>query len=155
MVRLKWIGRRPFVNSSPEQQRIRQKTVDEVLELFMATLKDIEDSDYLGLRNECLPKARQLESNMVTALKIALCQLDQPLTQAEKFEIYRAMQIELHGPGHFYCFPNGHPYVIGECGRAMQESTCPECGARVGGSHHHLVNGNQVDTEYDSLYGRR
>ncbi|KAF9139293.1 hypothetical protein BGX30_008146 [Mortierella sp. GBA39] len=106
--RLKWIGRRPFDKSSPEQQQTRQKTVDEVLEQFMTTLKEIEDSDQVGLRNMWLPKARELESSMVAAVKIALCQLDQPLTQAEKFEVFRAMQIELHGAGHFFRCPNGH-----------------------------------------------
>ncbi|KAG9063296.1 hypothetical protein KI688_004178 [Linnemannia hyalina] len=153
--RLKWIGRRPFDKRSPEQQQLRQKAVDEVLEQFMNTLKEIEDSDQIGLRNMWLPKARELESSMVTAVKIALCQLDQPLTQAEKFEVFRAMQIELHGAGHFFRCPNGHSYVIGECGGAMQESICPECGAGVGGRSHQLAEGNQVDTEYESFYRSR
>ncbi|OAQ22439.1 hypothetical protein K457DRAFT_84860 [Linnemannia elongata AG-77] len=65
------------------------------------------------------------------------------------------MQIELYGAGHFFRCPNGHSYVIGECGGAMQESTCPECGAPVGGRSHQLAAGNQVDTEYESFYQRR
>lgn len=34
--------------------------------------------------------------------------------------------------------PNGHVYIIGECGGAMQHGRCPECGAAIGGSGHEL-----------------
>jgi hypothetical protein len=30
--------------------------------------------------------------------------------------------------------PNGHPFAIGNCGGATQESKCPECGEAIGGS---------------------
>jgi hypothetical protein len=45
--------------------------------------------------------------------------------------------------GHLHQCPNGHFFVIGECGGAMQESRCMECGAVVGGAHHQLASGNQ------------
>jgi hypothetical protein len=32
----------------------------------------------------------------------------------------------------FEC-PNGHYYVIGECGGAMEKSKCPECKEEIGG----------------------
>lgn len=32
----------------------------------------------------------------------------------------------------------------GECGGAMEESSCPECGEIVGGTGHTLRTGNQV-----------
>ncbi len=44
---------------------------------------------------------------------------------------------------HWYECPNGHPYFIGECGVAMQEANCIECGARVGGIGHQLVGTNR------------
>lgn len=44
---------------------------------------------------------------------------------------------------HWYECPNGHPYFIGECGRAAGEATCIECGARVGGSEHRLIETNR------------
>ncbi|KAF8748917.1 P-loop containing nucleoside triphosphate hydrolase protein [Rhizoctonia solani] len=53
--------------------------------------------------------------------------------------------------GHFYQCPNGHPYVIGECGGAMQVSTCPECGAAIGGSHHRSLAGNTHANEFVNL----
>ncbi|KAG0223692.1 hypothetical protein BGW41_005428 [Actinomortierella wolfii] len=150
--RMKWIGRWPFDKSDPKQLQTRQMAIDQVLEPFMAALRAIENSD--RLRAEYLPKARQIESEIVTATKVALHQLHQPLTESEKFEIFLALQVQLSGTGHFYRCPNGHTYTIDRCGRAMQESTCPECGARVGGSHHQLTEGNQVDTEYESFYRR-
>jgi hypothetical protein len=45
--------------------------------------------------------------------------------------------------GHLYYCPEGHPYVIGECGGAMQMSRCPECGAAIGGGSHRLAVGNR------------
>jgi len=50
----------------------------------------------------------------------------------------------LDGNGHWFTCPNGHPYVIGECGGAVQESTCPECGHRIGGSGYQLASGNRA-----------
>jgi len=46
------------------------------------------------------------------------------------------------GPGHWFVCPRGHPYVIADCGGAMEESACPECGARIGGAQHALTQGN-------------
>jgi hypothetical protein len=40
---------------------------------------------------------------------------------------------------HWYECPNGHPYFIGDCGGAMQESRCIECHAPIGG-HSHMLN---------------
>lgn len=47
------------------------------------------------------------------------------------------------GAGHFYECPNGHPYVIDDCGGAMQESRCPEYGERIGGRSHTLTATNR------------
>ena len=40
--------------------------------------------------------------------------------------------------GHLYRCPNGHVYLIGECGMAMADGMCPECGATIGGGNHQL-----------------
>eukprot|EP00347_Sterkiella_histriomuscorum_P021254 403334658 len=53
-------------------------------------------------------------------------------------------------PGHYYKCPNGHYYVIGECGGAMEESKCPDCGAKIGGSYHTLASGNLHAGEFDN-----
>ena len=66
----------------------------------------------------------------------------QQVSSAEKRAVLDAMAKEFGGTtGHWYYCPNGHPFAIGECGGAMQTATCPECGARVGGTHHETVNG--------------
>jgi hypothetical protein len=44
---------------------------------------------------------------------------------------------------HWFECPNGHPFFIGECGRAMQTSVCIECGEPVGGSSHRLIASNR------------
>ena len=50
----------------------------------------------------------------------------------------------------WYQCPNGHAYVIGECGLAMIESRCPECGEKIGGKDHTLLATNKlVDFDLD------
>lgn len=45
--------------------------------------------------------------------------------------------------GRYQC-PNGHPYIITECGGATERSRCPECGAVIGGEMHRLDSSNRV-----------
>ncbi|KAF9975512.1 hypothetical protein BGZ73_000816 [Actinomortierella ambigua] len=149
---MQWIGLRPFDNTDQVQLQTRQKAADAVLGPFMDTLRWIKINENIGLRNECLPKARDYESRMVTAYKIALQQIQSPLTKDEKLQVFRAIQAKLGGSGHWYQCPNGHSYVIGECGGAMQESVCPECGASIGGRSHSLRSDNRRDQEFESMY---
>ncbi|CAM4510313.1 unnamed protein product [Caretta caretta] len=51
------------------------------------------------------------------------------------------------GRGHWYRCPQGHLYTIGECGRPMQQSSCPECGATIGGQNHTLTRDNVADDQ--------
>ena len=52
-------------------------------------------------------------------------------------------------PGHWFKCPQGHIYVITECGGAMEKSMCPDCGAMIGGENHDLVEDNQLASEMD------
>lgn len=52
-------------------------------------------------------------------------------------------------PGHWYKCPNGHVYLITECGGAMVSRRCPDCDATIGGGNHALASGNQVASEMD------
>jgi hypothetical protein len=70
--------------------------------------------------------------------------MKQQLDNSEIVDIVMAMNV-ISGynyggswSAHWFECPNGHPYFIGECGGAMQESNCPECGARIGGRSHVL-----------------
>ncbi|KAF3914466.1 hypothetical protein AA313_de0203493 [Arthrobotrys entomopaga] len=76
------------------------------------------------------------------------------VTDKEMKAIYEAMAREFSGTGHWYTCPNGHPFTIGECGRAMQLGTCNECGARIGGQHHQSVAGVRNDHEIETRMAR-
>ena len=64
-------------------------------------------------------------------------------------EVVRAMGYK---QGHWCKCPNGHIYLI-ECGGAMQQSRCNECGAEIGGGSHRLLASNSVATEMDGATG--
>ncbi|XP_064087988.1 NFX1-type zinc finger-containing protein 1-like isoform X2 [Macrobrachium nipponense] len=68
------------------------------------------------------------------------------ISDEERISILDAMGLK---QGHWYKCPNGHIYCITECGGAMVEANCPECGARIGGGSHSLRSDNQVATEMD------
>lgn len=63
------------------------------------------------------------------------------VTNEERMVVIAAMAREFHGTGHWYYCRNGHPFTIGECGGAMETSSCPECGAPVGGHDHETAEG--------------
>ncbi|GFS28363.1 NFX1-type zinc finger-containing protein 1 [Trichonephila inaurata madagascariensis] len=68
------------------------------------------------------------------------------VSDLEKQSILKAMGLS---KGHWYQCPNGHVYCITECGGAMVESQCNECGARIGGTSHRLLSDNRVATAMD------
>lgn len=68
------------------------------------------------------------------------------ITDTERKQIVRAIGL---AAGRWFKCPNGHYYVIGECGGAMQVSTCNECGAKIGGQNHALLGDNQFAGEMD------
>lgn len=63
------------------------------------------------------------------------------VTNEERKAVIAAMANEFQGTGHWYYCQNGHPFTIGECGGPTQVSTCPECGAPVGGQQHMAADG--------------
>ncbi|CAF3694346.1 unnamed protein product [Rotaria sp. Silwood1] len=62
------------------------------------------------------------------------------ITENERIAIVSALNMK---QGHWYICPNGHPYVITECGGANQESQCPDCRERIGGQNHRLLETNR------------
>lgn len=76
------------------------------------------------------------------------------ISDREKLQILNAFGM---AQGHWFKCPNDHIYVIGECGGAMEESRCNECGASIGGRSHRLRGDNSLATEMDGatrpLYG--
>ena len=49
----------------------------------------------------------------------------------------------------WYKCPNGHLYVVGECGGPMQQGICPECRAQIGGLNHIPANRNIAVNDLD------
>lgn len=68
------------------------------------------------------------------------------ITEEERKMIVSTMNMP---PGHWYKCPNGHVYIITECGGAMESRKCPDCSATIGGGNHSLASGNAVATEMD------
>ncbi|KAM3672048.1 LOW QUALITY PROTEIN: E3 ubiquitin-protein ligase RNF213-like [Ammospiza maritima maritima] len=50
-------------------------------------------------------------------------------------------------PFRWYECPNGHPCTVGECGRPMEKSRCPECHVIIGGRNHIPVKGFRRSSE--------
>lgn len=68
------------------------------------------------------------------------------ITDDERLMIVKAIGLN---KGHWYKCPNGHVYAIGDCGGAMEQSTCPECKVTIGGANHSLAQGNALASEMD------
>ncbi|KAF6032078.1 hypothetical protein EB796_009578 [Bugula neritina] len=77
-----------------------------------------------------------------------------PTMADNQFEVHqeairKALQKEGENPVAYRC-PNGHPYVIGDCGRPYYLATCHECGAQIGGQGHKAATGNAALATGDS-----
>lgn len=68
------------------------------------------------------------------------------ISEEERHMIVSAMKMPR---GHWHKCPNGHVYIITECGGAMQSGRCPDCNATIGGESHRLAEGNAVASEMD------
>lgn len=75
------------------------------------------------------------------------------ITEKERRMIHKAMSASFlpgyRGQGHWCKCPNGHIYVITECGGPMERATCPECKVNIGGQNHRHASGVTVASEMD------
>ena len=106
----------------------------------------LENTILLDELTAYLSPGRRLSDDEVADIEKSLNQIRQQcgltgLTPEERVMIVKAMNFS---QGHWFKCPNGHVYAIGDCGGAMQESKCPECNARIGGTQHRLLASNQV-----------
>ncbi len=51
--------------------------------------------------------------------------------------------------GRWFKCPNGHVYVVTECGGVTEIGKCNECGSTIGGENHQVLQFNQLATEMD------
>lgn len=109
-------------------------------------------AEQILLDQQLTKNVKVLNKEETTSIKTALQALAKKLdtgigiSDAERIEILQAFDMM---QGHWFKCPNGHVYVITECGGAMEESRCNECGARIGGGSHRLLADNQLATEMD------
>lgn len=68
------------------------------------------------------------------------------VSESEKTMIVKAMDLK---QGHWFKCPKGHIYCIDQCGGAMEEGKCPECGSMIGGTQHRLRDDNRLAGEMD------
>ena len=90
-----------------------------------------------------------MQEGVDAKLKDEAAQMKARCEKNEIKEVLKAMNV-VHGydygggwSSHWYECPNGHPYFIGECGRAMEQGNCIECEAQVGGGDHQLLSTNR------------
>jgi hypothetical protein len=137
-----------------------------VVRLQFRRFSAIEVREEKGLQGDMVGMLDWIESTAAAAadntfLQTQLAeanQLKQIITkQISKEEVKEVLQAMQEGGNRGYAYggswsahwfecPKGHPYFIGECGGAMEESICPECGATVGGTNHRLADTNRPAT---------
>lgn len=88
----------------------------------------------------------ELVQRKMEALKARLPCSGLGISEEERVQIVKAMGFPR---GHWFKCPNGHIYVISDCGGAMQRGTCPECKEVIGGTNHTLERSNQLASEMD------
>ncbi|OCH91424.1 P-loop containing nucleoside triphosphate hydrolase protein [Obba rivulosa] len=73
----------------------------------------------------------------------------QPLSLDEMTSVVKGL--DFSHAGHFYKCPNGHTFVIADCGGAAETSYCPECGQEIGGTGHRLLPSNSRAVEFEEI----
>jgi hypothetical protein len=105
-----------------------------------------------GLRDEAVrlwARARQL----APAYDVGLRRLIDAAETGHATDWAVAAMVSEVGRGKAFRCRNGHLYFIGECGGAMEESVCPDCGAGVGGGRHALRGDNTHAGDVDGTTG--
>lgn len=129
-----------FINLKCYSQKFFENLKRKVNTLYLASVafKQINFSDYLT----------ELDSSsyMLSQSRIDILHTIIPgIHQAKMKEI-----MNLVGGTWYHC-PNGHLYTIGECGRPMQQSSCPECNSMIGGANHISVANNTQFRGFDNI----
>lgn len=109
-------------------------TTDEKLKLERDSLLDW----VIRHRSEVVQRAQRERATAMKSLGV--------ISEEEKRAVIQAVmnaEGSTNPAGHLYECPNGHEYWVGECGGAMQQSRCMECGAVIGGLSHQLATGNR------------
>lgn len=106
----------------------------------METLKK-EANERLKRAEEICERFPAQTSSVQDEIEAVRKMLNESISSGEMRMIVLSMEKEFSGTGHWYRCLNGHPFTIGECGRPNQTSTCPHCGAAIGGEDHQTADG--------------
>ncbi|KAI6651709.1 NFX1-type zinc finger-containing protein 1 isoform b precursor [Oopsacas minuta] len=117
--------------------------------LFAAILPTVSDQDdrrvFESLHRQFLSSLLQnVGINLIHDCELFLANVTAkykfaPLSQQERVQI--ALAVDVNRSGWYRC-PNGHLYGIGDCGGAVVEAKCNECGAKIGGTGHRVQDNN-------------
>jgi len=111
-----------------------------------SSIQAFETARDIVLTNKKFDAVRLAEFNMSLTLldKELKCSLG--ISDREKFQILGALDLSI---GRWFKCPNGHIYIVTECGGVTQVATCNECGEQIGGQNHRLMPTNELATEMD------
>ncbi|XP_053250798.1 NFX1-type zinc finger-containing protein 1 [Podarcis raffonei] len=112
------------------------------VELVSAARKVLEGPGRFSpeAESEAKAKLKELEAALPTVAGLGI-------SEEERKQIVAAVSGATRG--HWFKCRNGHFYVIGECGGAMETTRCPECRETIGGERHTLESSNRLAPEMD------
>ncbi|KAJ2931227.1 hypothetical protein H1R20_g5802, partial [Candolleomyces eurysporus] len=141
--------RKHLLELAVQQNQAANSTVDETIQAHIA-VKFEDQTSWLD-DNFRKPASVILEEWDKLERSIRMGTFYEPLSLTEKILVVKAMGFST---GHWYNCPNGHTFVIGDCGGARQVSRCPECGEAIGGQNYVLSAANTRAEDYEQLVGQ-
>ncbi|CAC5415238.1 RNF213 [Mytilus coruscus] len=152
------------------KENLTDMLVDNVLWSVDKTKNIQEGMDLCGQNTVCLLTHFWLLISLIPGKSCVIAPLKQIATEPdkmiksflptmphdEKFELLLQLRqmaetIGSNSSLKYYRCPNGHIYVIGDCGKPRFKSTCNECGADIGGLGYKLSDGNAaVEVSFDT-----
>ncbi|KAI9460071.1 hypothetical protein HD554DRAFT_2028943 [Boletus coccyginus] len=127
-----------------QAEELMEKTIREHLEKKTSAKEmDWLETNFSSVARDIVDEWEKIERSIRTNT------FYEPVSPEERISIVKGFNFAQ--AGHFYNCPNGHLFVITECGSAMERSRCTECGAVVGGSNQRLDPSNTLNEEFEAL----
>ncbi|TNV87514.1 hypothetical protein FGO68_gene11469 [Halteria grandinella] len=130
-----------YLNILMNIESIRKNIPSSQSDQYSAILQDVDRNAQL-----CTMKLSTLNKALPHA-KAVIDRLKKDFPAISLTEMQEIMKAVGYTASHWNKCPNGHYYVIADCGGAMEESKCPDCGSVIGGANHALAAGNEHASE--------